>query len=62
MAQTFVVTGGNAGLGFQCASILSADRSNVVVIACRDAAKAGPAAQKLRQRGGKVDVMSLDLS
>ena len=62
MAQTFVVTGGNTGLGFQCASALGADRDRVVVIACRDAAKAEPAARKLRQRGGRVDVMSLDLS
>ena len=62
MAQTFVVTGGNTGLGFQCASALSADRNNVVVIACRDPTKATPAAQKLRHGGGRVEVIVLDLS
>ncbi len=61
-AQTFIVTGGNAGLGFQCASFLSADRSNLVVIACRDPGKAEQAAQKLRQSGGKVEALPLDLS
>ena len=62
MAHTFVVTGGNTGLGFHCASALAAERDNVVVIACRGAAKAEPAARKLRQGGGRVEVMSLDLS
>ena len=33
MAQTYIVTGGNTGLGFQCASTLGADCGNVVVIA-----------------------------
>ncbi|WP_428390463.1 SDR family NAD(P)-dependent oxidoreductase [Lichenicoccus sp.] len=62
MAKTIVVTGGNSGLGFECASALSADHNNVVVIACRDTARANQAAQKLRQGGGRVDVLCLDLS
>lgn len=62
MTQTFIVTGGNAGLGFQCASVLSADRNNVVVIACRDTTKAELAAQKLCQGGGKVEILPLNLS
>ncbi len=36
MPKTFIITGGNAGLGFQCASTLNADRGNVIVLACRD--------------------------
>ena len=62
MAQTFVVTGGNAGLGFQCASALAAQRDNVVVIACRDAARAEAAVRRLRRGGGRVEAMSLDLA
>ena len=33
-SRGFVVTGGNAGLGFQCASFLSADRENLIILAC----------------------------
>ncbi len=62
MTQTFIVTGGNTGLGFQCASALDADHGNVVVIACRDVKAAEPAALKLRQGGGRVEVLPLDLS
>jgi NAD(P)-dependent dehydrogenase (short-subunit alcohol dehydrogenase family) len=60
--RTFIVTGGNSGLGFQCASFLSADRNNLVIIGCRDAHKGDQAAQKLRRVGGNVEVMSLDLA
>lgn len=62
MTQTFIVTGGNTGLGFQCASALDANHGNVVVIACRDVKAAEPAAQRLRQGGGRVEVLPLDLS
>ena len=62
MTQTYIVTGGNTGLGFQCASVLGADRDNVVVIACRDAARAELAARTLRQGGGMVEVLPLNLS
>jgi NAD(P)-dependent dehydrogenase (short-subunit alcohol dehydrogenase family) len=62
MTQTFIVTGGNTGLGFQCASALDADHGNVVVIACRDVKAADPPAEKLRQGGGRVEVLPLDLS
>ena len=61
-SRAFIVTGGNAGLGFQCASFLSADRENLIVLACRDPASAERAAQALRRNGGKVEVLALDLS
>jgi len=61
-SQSFIVTGGNAGLGFQCASFLSADRKNLVVMACRDLGSGQQAAQKLRRGGSKVEVLPLDLS
>ena len=61
-SPAFIVTGGNAGLGFQCASFLSADRENLIVLACRDPASGERAAQALRRNGGKVEVLALDLS
>lgn len=62
MAQTYIVTGGNAGLGFKCAAALSGDSGNVVVIACRDVGAAEPVVRKLRHGGGRVEVLPLDLS
>ncbi len=34
--RTFIVTGGNTGLGFECASALAKDSGTSVMIACRD--------------------------
>jgi len=62
MTNTFIITGGNTGLGFQCASALSADHSNVVVLACRDVTSAEAAAEKLRQTGRQVEALPLDLA
>jgi predicted acyl esterase/NAD(P)-dependent dehydrogenase (short-subunit alcohol dehydrogenase family) len=62
MPKTFIITGGNTGLGFQCASALSVDRGDVVVLACRDVTTAEHAADKLRQAGGHVEVLPLDLA
>lgn len=60
--QTYVVTGGNSGLGFQCASFLALDSDKRVVIACRDAEKGEKAVKKLRQSGGKAEFLPLDLA
>jgi len=60
--QTYIVTGGNSGLGFQCASALAADGGNRVVIACRDAEKGEQAVQRLRRTGGKAEFLQLDLA
>lgn len=64
MAQTrtFIITGGNTGLGFECAAVLAADGKNLVVIACRDPEQGNRAAQRLRQSGGKAEVLPLDLA
>ena len=61
-AKTFIVTGGNTGLGFECASVLAKDGSSLVVIACRDVEKGEQAGQKLREAGGNVKVLPLDLA
>jgi NAD(P)-dependent dehydrogenase (short-subunit alcohol dehydrogenase family) len=60
--QTYVVTGGDSGLGFECARFLSAGPESVVVLACRTPQKAEQAASKLRAGGGDVRVIPLDLS
>lgn len=64
MAQTrtFIVTGGNTGLGFECASALGADSGTLVVIACRDAEQGRQAVQRLRQSGCAAEVLPLDLA
>jgi NAD(P)-dependent dehydrogenase (short-subunit alcohol dehydrogenase family) len=60
--QTYIVTGGNSGLGFECASALAKDSSTLVIIACRNALQGEQAAQRVRAAGGNVDVLPLDLA
>jgi len=60
--QTYIVTGGNIGLGYQCARFLGVDAKNLVVIACRNKAKAAQAADRLRQSGCAVKYLPLDLA
>ena len=60
--RTFIVTGGNTGLGFECASALGANGDNLVVIACRDAEQGRRAVQRLRQSGCAAEVLPLDLA
>ena len=60
--RTFIVTGGNTGLGFECASALGADTGNLVVIACRDAEQGSRAATRLRQAGCVAEVLPIDLA
>lgn len=66
--RTAVITGGNSGLGYACARALltSADDGGPwhVVLACRDAGRAGAAVNSLRALGGggQVEAMSLDLA
>jgi NAD(P)-dependent dehydrogenase (short-subunit alcohol dehydrogenase family) len=62
LTKTFIVTGGNAGLGFECASALAKDSGVLVIIACRDVRKGEQAAQRMREAKGSVKVLSLDLA
>jgi NAD(P)-dependent dehydrogenase (short-subunit alcohol dehydrogenase family) len=61
--RTVVVTGGNAGIGFELARVLAA-RGAHVVLACRDIGRAAGAADRIR--GGNprasVSVVHLDLA
>jgi NAD(P)-dependent dehydrogenase (short-subunit alcohol dehydrogenase family) len=62
LAKTFIITGGNTGLGFECAYALSKDSSVLVIIACRDVRKGEQAARRLREAKGNAQVLPLDLS
>jgi NAD(P)-dependent dehydrogenase (short-subunit alcohol dehydrogenase family) len=58
--RTFVVTGGNSGLGYETARALARKRARVV-IACRDAGKAQSAIAALRAETAGADVSFLEL-
>ena len=60
--RTFIVTGGNTGLGFACAASLGADSATLVVIACRDMEQGDQAVQRLRKSGCAAEVLPLDLA
>ncbi|MBA2510479.1 MAG: SDR family NAD(P)-dependent oxidoreductase [Actinomycetota bacterium] len=63
--KTVVITGGNAGLGFECARGVSASgRGWRVVLACRDREKGERAARELNGEfgDGRVEAMVLDLA
>lgn len=62
MMRSFIVTGGNAGLGFECARFIGRDTDNQVVIAGRDAEKCAQAAERLRAMGVAVETLPLDLA
>ncbi|MEM6413327.1 MAG: oxidoreductase [Pseudomonadota bacterium] len=60
--KIFIVTGGNAGIGFEAAKILSASGAKTV-IAARNMDKAMAAAQAVADSGAiKPDVLELDLA
>jgi len=61
--RTAVVTGASGGLGLETARVLAA-RGAEVVLACRDAAKAGRAAELIRAESGRasVRIVRLDLA
>jgi len=60
--KTYLITGGNAGLGFQAAKYLGANGANLV-LACRSLDKATHASSMLRKTiKGKVEILQLDLS
>ena len=48
--RTYIVTGGNTGLGYQCCRFLGANGENLVVNACRDKSRGEQAAENLRSR------------
>src|SRR4051794_35108674 len=60
--KTAVITGANSGLGLAAATMLAAHGARVIM-ACRNAAKAEAAAERVRATAtGPVEIVSLDLS
>ncbi|EEA93157.1 retinol dehydrogenase 12 [Pseudovibrio sp. JE062] len=60
--KTYIITGGNSGIGFEAARML-AGAGGDVVIACRNAEKGSAAQHALQaQAKGKIDLVQLDLS
>jgi NAD(P)-dependent dehydrogenase (short-subunit alcohol dehydrogenase family) len=62
MPQSIIVTGGNAGLGFETAKAIVRDPSKLVVVACRNADLGRQAVDQLNAIGGKAASIPLDLS
>ena len=64
--QSVIVTGGNSGLGYGCASaLLAVSPPWHVIIACRDPGRAQNAVEMLRKSmrpGAKIETMALDLA
>lgn len=62
--RTVIITGGNAGLGEQCARTIAADHSWQVVIASRDAERAQVAVTRLIAATGNptIEALPLDLA
>jgi light-dependent protochlorophyllide reductase len=62
--NTAIITGGNTGLGFECARALSETHDWHVVIACRDAEKGRDAVKRLQAQTQykEIEAMTLDLA
>ena len=62
--KTVIVTGGNRGLGYECARLIAQDKNWQVVIACRTAQAAQQAVIRLRAESGsqKIEARELDLA
>lgn len=60
--KTVVITGGNAGLGYQCAKhVAGAGPEYHVVLACRSTARGAAAAEALRAQAGHPDITAMEL-
>jgi len=60
--KTYLVTGGNSGIGLEAAKMLAAAGGDIV-IACRNAEKAKQAIAEINEAGfGNTDAISVDLS
>lgn len=64
VTKTVVITGGNSGLGYECARFIARAPEWHVIIASRNAAKSARAAQALRDRTANphIESRSLDLA
>jgi hypothetical protein len=62
-SKTILITGGNSGLGYECALALSSKGAQLT-IACRDEAKAAQAIERIKavQPNASIESMTLDLA
>jgi light-dependent protochlorophyllide reductase len=62
--NTAIITGGNTGLGFECARTMAETRGWHVVIACRDVQKGREAVKRLtaQTQYNEIEAMTLDLA
>ncbi len=64
-SKTIIITGGNSGLGYECArNIANESKDYHVLIACRNLQKASKAIQAIMVETGNpnISAMELDLS
>ena len=60
--RTVIVTGGNSGLGYQCAkNIAMKDKDYTLVLACRNPEKAAKAIQDMKAETGNENIHSVAL-
>lgn len=61
--KTYIITGGNSGLGFETARRIAKTDSHII-LACRNVAKGQAAAETIKQESGNqnIDVRKLDLA
>lgn len=62
--KTVIITGGNSGLGYNCAQQLAQDSELQIILACRNAEKAEQAVEKLKETSNNSNIaaMPLDLA
>ena len=60
--RTWIVTGANASLGYECSRALAQKPGNLVLLACRDVVRGEEAAEALRRAGAATRVLPLDLA
>jgi NAD(P)-dependent dehydrogenase (short-subunit alcohol dehydrogenase family) len=60
--KTVIITGGNSGLGFQCAkNIAISDPNYHILLACRNAKKADTAVETLKKETGNPNISAMEL-
>ncbi|MRN56367.1 SDR family NAD(P)-dependent oxidoreductase [Paenibacillus monticola] len=60
--RTVIITGGNSGLGYQCAkNIAKSDPGYHIILACRNAKKADMAAETLKVETNNLNISTMDL-
>jgi NAD(P)-dependent dehydrogenase (short-subunit alcohol dehydrogenase family) len=60
--HSIIITGGNAGLGFETAKFIALDKDAMVVIACRNPKLGRDAVARLTAFGGHAVFLALDLA